>query len=799
MDETRKHRTARPGGREAAAFPASALGEGLPGACAAAHALPPDAAVVDDPLEFAQFSRQHVGAEGRPEFESGLQIAGITCAACSGILESALARVDGVLDARVSAAAARASVRWDPARTRPSALIAAIRAAGYDAVPDAAAPARELRRLEHRRALWRWFVAALCAMQVMMLATPSYVAAPGELAPDLRQLLNWGQWLLTLPVLLFSAGPFFRAAWRGLRQRRIGMDLPVALGIATAFAGSMGATFAPGGAFGHEVWYDSVTMFVAFLLGARWFELRARQRAQAELESALAAMPRHARRERADGGFDEISVHRLRAGDVVQVPQGEAFAADGLLIEGHTEADEALLSGESTPVAKAAGSLLVAGSINLGGPVRMRVQRAGADTRYEAIVALMREALTQRPASVQLADRWAGPFLWAVLLLAAGSAAVWSLVDPARALPVAVAVLVVTCPCALSLAAPAAWVAAAGGMARRGVLLQRLDAIERLARADRLFVDKTGTLTDDAAAPARLEPLAALPAGTDWPQVQAAALALASRSTHPLSAALVSTLAGPLLAMAQIEERPGQGLQGRDALGRCWQLGSPAWLAPDRPLAGAAADGLADALADALADDLRAVLALDGRPVAALLRAETLRADAAPALAALAAQGLPATLLSGDRAARVQALAQRLGIATAIGEASPQDKVDAVAAAQAAGQRVLMVGDGVNDAPVLARADVSLAMGQGALVARAQADAVVVSGRWADVLRARATARRTLRIVRQNLVWAVAYNALGIPLAVAGWLPPWAAGLGMAASSLTVVLNAMRAAREPRP
>jgi len=616
-------------------------------------------------------------------------------------------------------------------------------------------------------------------MQVMMLATPSYVAGPGELSDDLRQLLNWSQWLLTLPVLLFSAGPFFRAAWRGLRQRRIGMDLPVALGIATAFVGSMGATFAPASGFGREVWYDSLTMFVAFLLGARWLELRARHRAQADLESALAAMPATARRERADGSVESVSVHRLRAGDIVQVPHGEAFAADGPLIEGGTEADEALLSGESTPVDKTAGSMLVAGSVNLGPPVRMRVLRAGADTRQQAIVALMREAMTQRPAALALADRWAGPFLWAVLLLATGAALAWSQIDPARALPVAVAVLVVTCPCALSLAAPAAWVATAGGMARRGVLLQRLDAIEPLARADRLFVDKTGTLTDEGCAAASLQ---MLDLDLDPALAQAAALALASRSTHPLSAALAGTLAVTPLALTQVEERPGSGLQGRDLQGRCWQLGSAAWLAPSQPLP----------------DEARAVLVLDGRVVAALLRPESLRADAAPAIAALAAQGLPATLLSGDRASRVQPLAQRLGIAAAHADASPQDKVDAVAAAQAAGHCVLMVGDGVNDAPVLARADVSLAMGQGALVARAQADAVVVSGRWADVLRARASARRALRIVRQNLAWALAYNALGIPLAVVGWLPPWAAGLGMALSSLTVILNATRAARAPR-
>ncbi len=745
--------------------------------------LPADATVLDDPLEFAQFSRSRVDAQGRTRCESGLQIGGITCAACSGILESALMRVDGVLEARVSAASARASVHWDPARTRPSVFIAAIRAAGYNAVPDAAAPARELRRHEHRQALWRWFVAAFCSMQVMMLATPSYVADAGDLTPDLRQLLNWGQWLLTLPVVVFAAGPFFRAAWRGLRLRRIGMDLPVALGIGVAFGASMGATFMPGGAFGDEVWFDSVSMFVAFLLGARYLELRARHRAQGDLEAALAAMPATARRELDDGSVESVSIRRLRPGDRVQVPLGELFPADGILIDGATQADEALLTGESTPVDKQAGSPLVAGSVNLGAPARLKVQRVGADTRCEAIVAMMRDALTQRPAAVQLADRWAGPFLWAVLLLAAGAAAVWSLIDPARALPVAVAVLVVTCPCALSLAAPAALVAAAGGLARRGVMIQHLNAIEGLARADRLFVDKTGTLTEAQGGAASVRPLPG--AAVDPATLQAAAsaaAALAACSTHPLSQAIANATPAAPLPLTRVQEHAGLGLEGLDAGGRRWQLGSPAWL------------GVATAPVDA-----RALVAVDGRPVATVVVAETLREDVAASLAALAADGLPATLLSGDRSARVQRLAAELGQCDHVGDASPQDKLNAVAAAQAAGHRVLMVGDGVNDAPVLARADVSLAMGQGALVSRAQADAVVVSGRWRDVVRARATAGKTLRIVRQNLAWAVAYNLVGIPLAVVGWLPPWAAGLGMALSSLTVVLNALRAAADPAP
>jgi P-type Cu2+ transporter len=458
---------------------------------AAANATSPlsaaaDAArLLDDPLEQGRFTRWVAGPQGQRWAESALQLAGLRCAACSGIIERALMGVDGVATAQVSAAAERATVCWDPERTRPSALIAAVRAAGYDAVPDASAPARELRRQVQRQALWRLFVAAFCAMQVMMFATPSYVADPGDLTDEMRQLLNWGSWILTLPVMAFSAWPYLRGAWVALRARSIGMDVPVALGIVITFVASSGATFQPGGLFGHEVYFDSLTMFVSFLLGARWLELQSRHRAADALERVLARLPETAWRIGADGQATPVSVLRLHLGDRVRVPLGQSFPADGVLEAGSTQADEALLSGESSPVDKRPGDAVVAGSTNVGSPVVMQVQRVGGDTRLETIVSMMRSALTQRPSLARLADRWAAPFLWVVLLLAAGAAAVWSVIDPSRAVWVAVSVLIVTCPCALSLAAPATLVATARGLVRRGVLLQRLDAIEVLATVAR--------------------------------------------------------------------------------------------------------------------------------------------------------------------------------------------------------------------------------------------------------------------------------------------------------------------------
>jgi Cu2+-exporting ATPase len=705
-----------------------------------------------------------------------LQLAGLHCAACAGEIEAALRRVDGVVDVQVQFAASRAALRWDPQRTEPSELVAAVRRAGYRAAPDTIEGARALRRAEERQWLWRLFVAVLCSMQVMMLATPVYLADPGTLAPDIAQLLQRSAWMLSLPVLLFSATPFFVSAWRSLKARRLGMDVPIALGIAVAFVGSSGAAFDPGGLFGHEVYFDSLTMFVAFVLGGRWLEARARHRAIDTVERLALAAPRRAWRLAPDGRPVEVPVDALVRGDHVRVPVGEAFPADGTILDGTTAVDESLLTGESAPRARRPGDAAIAGSLNRGAPVTLRVERLGADTRQEQIAALMREALSRRPAVLRVADRIAGPFLAAVLLLALGAAAWWWHVEPARALWVAVSVLIVTCPCALSLAAPSALLAATSGLARRGVLLRRIEALETLADVRHVMLDKTGTVSDGAPVLAAVRALATEP--QDVEALADRAAALAASSTHPLSRALVAARpAAPAFAWHDVREVAGHGLEAGDADGRRWRLGAPAWVG--------AAPGAGPLCFGRVGEPLLA-FAFDD---------EGLRPDAAAALRELRAHGVSVSLLSGDAAGRVAQLARRLGIDDALAEATPERKLDALRAVQQRGVRVAMVGDGINDAPVLAQADVSFAMGEGAQIARHTADAVLLSGRLGDVAAALGVARRTRRVMRQNLAWAAAYNAACVPLALAGWLPPWAAGLGMAASSLLVVLNALRLAR----
>lgn len=696
---------------------------------------------------------------------SQFQIAGIHCAACSGVIEAALLKLPGVAGASVNPASARLALRWRPAQVALADVIAALHAAGYRATPDVAAPARELRRQERRRALWRLFVAGFLMMQVMMFATPAYVADVGELAPDMDRLLRWGSWVLTLPVMVFSAGPFFSGAWAQLRARRLGMDVPVALGIAVTFVASTGVLFDPAGPFGHEVYFDSLTMFVALLLLARWFELGARHRAAQALEAVAGALPATAERLNDDGTSERVAPEALRVGDRLRVAAGEAFAADGCVLSGQGWVNEALLTGESAPVAKAVGDAVVAGSVNIDGPLVVAVQRVGADTTAQGIVRLMQQAQSQRPMAGGLVDRVAACFTACVLLLALGAGVAWWWIDPSRAVAVAVAVLIVTCPCALTLAAPAAWLTASGALVRRGLLLADLSALERLCDVDTVVFDKTGTLSED-----RLQLRRHWAEGADADALLAVARSLAVLSRHPHAQALADGRSG---VWTDVRELPGCGVEARDATGRRWRLGAPAWVR-ERP-------------------DLSARLAFGCNSCVLWLDlAEAPRADAAEAVAALRAGGQRVKLLSGDQPAAVARMAHQLDIVHWRAGATPDSKLAAVREWQADGERVLMVGDGINDAPVLAAADVRIAMGQGAMLARSAADALLVSNRLMAIPQALALAQKTRRVLRQNLAWAALYNAACVPLALAGLLPPLAAGIGMAASSLFVVLNAQR-------
>ena len=776
----------------AAAPPTAAAAPAVPSQGLAAQAdtnsaAPPDAryAALDDPEVQAGFTRPAArGADGACR-QAFLSIDGMHCAACAVAIESGLRALPAVRAVRVNVAAGSAVLDWDSAAMPLSRAFAAVEAAGYRAYPAGDQAARAAGERERRAALWRLGVAGLCMMQVMMYAWPAYVSGEGELPADVARLLQWAGWMMSLPVVLWSAWPFYASAWADCRRGRVGMDLPVAIGVVVTFVASTWSM-----ATGHgEVYFDSLAMFVFFLLGGRWLEMAGRRRAAVDLERITRRLPESV--ERLDGwpaaapGV-RVAAHRVAPGDVVRVAVGEAFPGDARVLAGESSADESVLTGESRPQPKRAGDAVVAGSFNLTGPLVVRIERTGADSRFGQVLALVERAAAEKPRLAVTADRYARWFLVGVLALAAAAGLGWWWAGSPRAVWIAVSVLIVTCPCALSLAAPVASLAALGRLARAGVLVTHPQAIETLAGVTHAVFDKTGTLTCEVPALRTVEPLRE---GVDPARALALAGALEAGSRHPLARALVAAAAehgsdAAGLAFERIAEHPGQGVEG-DFDGMRWRLGAPPEPAPGdgAPAPDAGPPGPVAELSDAHG------------PVARFRFDDGLREDAAEALAGLAAQGVSLSLLSGDRPGAVAAVARRAGIERAVALATPAHKLAHVQALQASGVRLLMVGDGINDAPVLSRADVSVAMGQGAPIAQSGADMVLLTDRLAALPFARALAARTLRVTRQNLAWAAGYNAVCVPVALAGYLPPWLAGLGMAASSLAVVANALRLAR----
>jgi len=731
--------------------------------------------------DHADFQKGFVRTLGDGEREASLIIEGITCSACIWLNEQHLFKLPGVIGVDLNYATRRARVRWDESRVKLSEILGAIAAIGYRAYPYDAAKSEELAGKERRSALWRVFVAGFGMMQVMMYAIPVYLAGEGDMTPDVEQLMRWASLALTLPVVFYSAAPFFRSAWRDLKLRRVGMDVPVALGVGAAFSASVWATLNASG----EVYFDSVTMFVFFLLGGRFLEMTARQHAVSVTEALARLMPAFASRVAAyphDRGFERVMAADLLPGDIVLVKPGEAIPADGHVVEGVSCADEALLTGESAPVAKQPGVAVTGGAINIESPLFIRVEQIGEATRLSAIVRLMERAAMEKPRIVEFADRIASRFILALLLIAAAVALAWCLIDPEKALWITVSVLVVTCPCALSLATPVALTVASGAMARAGLLVTRSHAIETLARATHFVFDKTGTLTTGQMRLLDVLPLGAL----DRERCVAFAAALEQASEHPIGAALRAAAGKDLPPLERLLSEAGSGVSATLA-GTALRLGRPEYV-------GALHGQVLPEAARHFVASGDTVIALgDASGWLALFRiGDEIRPEAASMIADLRAAGRRVALLTGDAAPVAGRVAQALGIDEVHAGMSPQGKHDYVTGLQALGAVVAMVGDGVNDAPVLAQAQVSVAMGGGSQLARTQADLVLLSENLDHLRHGIAVARRSLRVIRQNLLWSFIYNFVALPLAMLGFVAPWMAGIGMSGSSLLVVLNSLR-------
>jgi Cu2+-exporting ATPase len=727
--------------------------------------------------------RRDVPAGARTQIE----VRGMVCAACALLIEHRLRRTEGVMSAHVDFAAQRAYVGFDPQRADAAGIGRVIERAGYRTDENGRGEARR-NRIELLRVLLAW----LMMMQVMMLAVPAYVARPGDIPDDIQQLLRLAQLVLTVPVLLFSAVPILRGAWSQLRAGPIGMDLPIVLGLTAAFAASTWATITSHG----PVYFDSITMFVALVLGVRWLQARALRAARGHLDDAQRRARLTARRLRgfpASLATEAVAADQLLVDDHVLVPVGETVPADGVIVQGTSSVSQAWLTGEATPIEKQDGAPVLAGSVNLEQPLVLRVTRAGEATSLAALRRLVDDAGLERPRIVETANRIAVAFLWVVLAVTAATVAGWWFVDPSQALPAAVAVLVATCPCALSLAAPAALAAAQSRLAERGVLTARSAALEALARIDVLACDKTGTLTTAEPALTRLIPLR----GLRNADVLAMAAALESVAAHPFARALA--LAAENIAVPTPQDvviTPSAGIEGTVG-GRRLRIGKIEYALALAGEAGAGAWARRwPALAAQIPRDDSVVALADHQGVLALFAfGESLRADAAALVEAAREGSVEMILVSGDRAGSVDRVARALGIERAYAQQTPASKRELVAQLQGAGRRVAMLGDGFNDAPVLAQADVSIALAEGAALAQARADFIVLGSGAGDVAHLLRTARRGMRIVRENFAWALVYNLGAIPLAAFGWLSPALAAVGMAASSALVVANALRARR----
>ena len=742
--------------------------------------------------------------------ETELSVTGMTCAACSARVERALGRVDGVLAASVNLATERATLRYLPDVAPPSRLIEAVREAGYDVLEQAERQSRSdaerERREAERRELWTSvLVAAVLTVPIFALDMGAMLIPPvGDWLHALipMQTLAYVLFVLATGVLFGPGLRFFQKGWPALRRGAPDMNSLVMIGTSAAYGYSLVATFTPWllppGTV--HVYYEAAAVIVTLILLGRYFEAAAKGRTGEAIRALLRLQPRTARIER-EGEELEVDVDAVRRGDVVAVRPGERLPVDGVVVAGESYVDESMITGEPIPVAKRAGDAVTGGTINTNGSLRFEARAVGADTVLAQIIAMVEAAQGAKLPIQALVDRVVRVFVPSVLAIATLTLTVWLVFGPEPALTLAlvntVAVLIIACPCAMGLATPTSIMVGTGKAAEMGVLFRNGVALQGVGQADVIALDKTGTLTKGRPEVTDLE----VAAGYDRDEVLALVAAVEADSEHPIAGAIVAAardrgLAPP--AVEGFEAVPGFGVSGRVG-GRSVQVGAGRYL----QRLGVDAGGLASAVTR-LSDEGKTAMyvVVDGRAAAVIAVADALKPSSPAAVAALHALGLRVAMVTGDDQRTARAIAARLGIDEVLAEVLPDGKAEAVRGLQAAGRRVAFVGDGINDAPALAQADVGLAIGTGTDVAIESADVVLMSGDLRNVPNAIALSRATLANIRQNLFWAFAYNTLLIPVAAGALYPafglllsPIFAAAAMGLSSVFVVSNALRLRR----
>ncbi|MGR5233339.1 heavy metal translocating P-type ATPase [Vibrio rotiferianus] len=707
----------------------------------------------------SEFVRHHENTS-----EVTLSLEGVSCAACAWLIEKQVSGVKGLVSIRVNTTTNRALLAWDKTQVRLSELLSVIHKLGYKAAPFEADKQEASYHRTMKQYLYRLGIAGLATMQVMMLAVALYLEVFGDLEPEFKNYFRWVSLIFATPVLLYSALPFYLNAWRSIKGRTLGMDVPVSIALIFAYVASLVATVTEQG----EVFFESISMFTFFLLVGRFLEMRARRKAAAASGNLLKLIPAIATT--LDG--EQIPVKTLKVGDRIRVLPGEHIPADGKVISGRIHIDESMLTGESIHVVRKSGDSVYAGTLNGDESFELEVTNSKADSMISNIVRLQDEAQHSKPKIAEIADVVARYFVGAILIISAGTWFYWHQTKPDDAFWIMLSVLVATCPCALSLATPTALTCATSRMGNFGILLRKGHVFETLCKINHLVVDKTGTLTKGDIEISETKTFTSITEA----EALAIAAALEAHANHPIARAF-SDFGQEDVTVSDVQNVIGSGIQG------IWdnnviKIGSATFVVGNNR------------------DESNAVyLSVDDVHAATFYYRDPIRKESKAFIQRFADAGIKTTLLTGDSLQNAKPVADEMGIDHVIASAKPEDKLAYLKGLDKS-DITMMVGDGINDAPTLAGAHLSVAMGGGTDVAKASADMTLLGDNLEKLLEARLLAIRTRKIIRENLAWSLGYNLLILPLAVAGLVAPYVAVVGMSASSIIVVSNSLRLLKE---